>query len=103
ASGASVKSVKSALLKEALNIQKRDIETCRKIGEYGLSLFKDGMGILTHCNPGSLATAGYGTATAPFYLAKEKGWKKLMVYVDETRPLLQGSRLTDYELQKAGI
>jgi methylthioribose-1-phosphate isomerase len=61
------------------------------------------MGILTHCNPGSLATAGYGTATAPFYLAKEKGWKNLKIYADETRPLLQGSRLTAYELQQAGI
>lgn len=103
ASGSSVKDVKNALLHEALEIQKEDKETCRKIGEYGLSLFNDGMGILTHCNPGSLATAGYGTATAPFYLAKEKGWKKLKIYVDETRPLLQGSRLTAYELQQSGI
>ena len=60
------------------------------------------MGILTHCNPGSLATAGYGTATAPFYLAKEQGWN-LRIYADETRPLLQGARLTAWELQQAEI
>lgn len=94
--------IKDSLLDEALTIQQEDEETCKKIGEHALTLFQDGMGILTHCNPGSLATAGYGTATAPFYLAKEKGWD-LHIYADETRPLLQGARLTAWELQQAGI
>lgn len=100
--GANVEEIKASLLNEAFAIQKEDVATCRKIGEYALSLFEDNMGILTHCNPGSLATAGYGTATAPFYLAKEKGWN-LRIYADETRPLLQGARLTAWELQQADI
>jgi methylthioribose-1-phosphate isomerase len=100
--GAKVAGIKQALLEEALSIQQEDEQVCRKIGEHALSLFTDGMGILTHCNPGSLATAGYGTATAPFYLAKERGWH-LKVYADETRPVLQGARLTAWELQQAGI
>ena len=75
---------------------------CRKISEYGLSLLKDGDGVITHCNAGPLATSRYGTAQGPFYLAKEKGMN-IHVYVDETRPLLQGARLTSYELTRAGV
>ncbi len=74
----------------------------RKIAEYGVSLIKDGDGILTHCNAGYLACLGYGTATAPIYYGAEQGMT-LHVYSDETRPLLQGARLTSFELQKAGI
>ncbi|MBR4169153.1 MAG: S-methyl-5-thioribose-1-phosphate isomerase [Lachnospiraceae bacterium] len=92
-----------ALLKqEAVAIQEEDIAICRSIGEYGLTLIKPGDGILTHCNAGQLATSRYGTATAPMYLGHEKGYD-LHVYADETRPLLQGARLTAYELSKAGI
>jgi methylthioribose-1-phosphate isomerase len=97
-----VAQLKEAVLDEALAIQKEDAEVCRTIGEHLLTLMHDGMGVLTHCNPGALATAAYGTATAPFYLAKERGWN-LKVYADETRPVLQGARLTAYELQQAGI
>ncbi|WP_160043222.1 S-methyl-5-thioribose-1-phosphate isomerase [Paenibacillus sp. USDA918EY] len=91
-----------ALLAEAASIQAEDEEVCRLIGEHALPLLSDGMGVLTHCNAGGLATAKYGTATAPMYLAHEKGMK-LKVYADETRPLLQGARLTAFELQQAGI
>jgi methylthioribose-1-phosphate isomerase len=98
----SISEAKQLLLQEALLIQEEDEQVCRKIGEHALSLFNDGMGILTHCNPGALATARYGTATAPFYLAKEKGWD-LKIFADETRPVLQGARLTAFELQQAGI
>ena len=97
-----VDELKKAVLDEALAIQKEDAEVCRTIGEHLLTLLQDGMGVLTHCNPGALATAAYGPATAPFYLAKERGWD-LKVYADETRPVLQGARLTAYELQQAGI
>jgi len=97
-----VSAIKQAVLEEALTIQQEDEQVCRTIGENLLTLLQDGMGVLTHCNPGALATAAYGTATAPFYLAKERGWN-LKVYADETRPVLQGARLTAYELQKAGI
>lgn len=100
--GADVAGIKQALLEAARLIQQEDEQVCRQIGEHALTLFSDGMGILTHCNPGSLATARYGTATAPFYLAKERGWN-LKVYAGETRPVLQGSRLTAWELQQAGI
>jgi methylthioribose-1-phosphate isomerase len=97
-----VAELKAAVLDEALAIQREDEAVCRQIGEHLLTLLEDGMGILTHCNPGALATAAYGTATAPLYLAKERGWN-LKVYADETRPVLQGARLTAYELQQAGI
>ncbi|QRG66992.1 S-methyl-5-thioribose-1-phosphate isomerase [Brevibacillus choshinensis] len=97
-----VAELKAAVLDEALAIQREDAEVCRTIGEHLLTLLHDGMGVLTHCNPGALATAAYGTATAPFYLAKERGWN-LKVYADETRPVLQGARLTAFELQQAGI
>lgn len=90
------------LIDEAKAIHNEDIEMCRKISEYGLSLLKDGDGILTHCNAGELATSKYGTGLGPLILGKEKGYK-FHVYSDETRPLLQGARLTSYELEKAGI
>ncbi len=87
---------------EAEAIHKEDIALCRSIGEHGVSLIGDGMGILTHCNAGRLATSDYGTATAPMYLAHQRG-VTFRVYSDESRPLLQGSRLTAWELQHAGI
>ncbi|MEX2461661.1 MAG: S-methyl-5-thioribose-1-phosphate isomerase [Paenibacillaceae bacterium] len=90
------------LLIEAQLIQAEDEETCRMIGEHALSLFESGMGVLTHCNAGGLATAKFGTALAPFYLALEKGID-LKVFADETRPVLQGARLTAFELQQAGV
>ncbi|HKK49614.1 MAG TPA: S-methyl-5-thioribose-1-phosphate isomerase, partial [Alkalispirochaeta sp.] len=83
-------------------IHREDIELCRRIGEVGAPLIPDGAGILTHCNAGRLATSEYGTATAPMYLAHERG-VQFSVYSDESRPLLQGSRLTAWELQQAGI
>ena len=98
----SVDEILELLHREAVEIQEEDIRTCRSIGEYGLSLVKPGDGLLTHCNAGQLATSRYGTATAPMYLGHERGYD-FHVYADETRPLLQGARLTAYELQKAGI
>jgi methylthioribose-1-phosphate isomerase len=92
----------AALKEEALRIRDEDIEVCRKLGENGLTLLEPGQGILTHCNAGRLATVRYGTATAPIYLGQERGYH-FKVYADETRPLLQGARLTAFELQKAGI
>lgn len=90
------------LKEEAIAIQEEDIRVCRQIGEYGLTLVKPGDGILTHCNAGQLATSKYGTATAPIYLGQERGYH-FRVFADETRPLLQGARLTAFELQSAGI
>jgi methylthioribose-1-phosphate isomerase len=95
-------SLSAGLLNEAQQIHAEDEETCRMIGEHALSLFASGMGVLTHCNAGGLATARYGTALAPFYLALEKGID-LKVFADETRPVLQGARLTAFELQQAGV
>ncbi|MDO4203067.1 MAG: S-methyl-5-thioribose-1-phosphate isomerase [Selenomonadaceae bacterium] len=97
-----VPAVKAALLKETLEIQREDEETCRAIGEYGLSLLKPGDGLLTHCNAGQLATSRYGTATAPMYLGHERGYG-FHIFCDETRPLLQGARLTATELSSAGM
>lgn len=96
-----VKDGKNAL-EEADAIRNEDIEMCRRISEYGLSLLKDGDGILTHCNAGELATSKYGTGLGPLILGKEKGYD-FHVFSDETRPLLQGARLTSYELEKHGI
>lgn len=90
------------LIEEAKEIHSEDIEMCRKISEYGLSLLKDGDGILTHCNAGELATSKYGTGLGPLILGGEKGYN-FHIYSDETRPLLQGARLTSYELEKAGL
>ena len=87
---------------EAKAIDRENVEMSRRIAEYGVTLIRDGDGILTHCNAGYLACLGYGTATAPIYYGTELGMH-LKVYSDETRPLLQGARLTTYELQKAGI
>ncbi len=92
----------SALRAEAVAIKDEDEQMCKSMGEYGLTLLKPGMGLLTHCNPGTLATARYGTATAPMYLGQERGYD-FKVFADETRPLLQGGRLTTFELQSAGI
>ncbi len=90
------------LLDEALAIREEDASMCRAIGRHGATLFADGQGVLTHCNAGGLATAEYGTALAALFTAAEQG-KRLRVYADETRPLLQGARLTAWELQQAGI
>lgn len=87
---------------EAMQIHDEDRRLCRQIGEQGQTLITPGMGILTHCNAGSLATSELGTATAPMYLAHEQGIP-FRVYADETRPLLQGARLTSWELQQMGI
>lgn len=100
--GNSVEEVKKALKDEAESIRNEDEQVCKTIGEYALSLLKDGMGILTHCNAGAIATAKYGTALAPIYLGQEKGYE-FKVYADETRPLLQGARLTAWELKEAGV
>ncbi|SFE21250.1 methylthioribose-1-phosphate isomerase [Paenibacillus catalpae] len=102
AEGHSLDALKQALLDEAIAIQSEDEETNRMIGEHALSLFQDDIGVLTHCNAGGLATAKYGTALAPFYLAKERGMN-IRVFADETRPVLQGARLTAFELQQAGV
>ncbi len=98
----SIPTIISLLLQEAIAIDKENYDMNRKIAEYGVTLLKDGDGILTHCNAGYLACLGYGTATAPMYLAHELGMH-IHVYSDETRPLLQGARLTSYELYQAGI
>jgi len=100
--GESIETRKRALEEEAIKIHRAEDEINRIIGENLLTLLEDGMTILTHCNAGSLATGYYGTATAPVYLAKERGWN-IQVYADETRPYLQGARLTTYELLRAGI
>ena len=94
--------IKKALLEESEEIFKEDQAMGKAIGEHGLSLLKPGMGLLTHCNAGGIATSGYGTALAPMYLGHSRDYN-FKVYADETRPLLQGSRLTAYELDKAGI
>jgi methylthioribose-1-phosphate isomerase len=94
----SVEYAKEKIEQEAINIQTEDENTCRKIGEYALSLLQDGDAVMTICNAGAIATSKYGTALSPFHLAKEKGWN-LSVYANETRPVLQGSRLTAWELQ----
>jgi methylthioribose-1-phosphate isomerase len=87
---------------ESLAIHDEDIRMCAQIAEYGLSLVKPGDGILTHCNAGPLATSKYGTALGPIFLGKERGID-FHVFADETRPLLQGARLTSYELHKGGV
>lgn len=98
----SVDACKTALLLEAIAIHKEDEEMCQKIGEYALTLLKPEMGLLTHCNAGAIATGGYGTALAPMYLGAEQDYN-FKVFADETRPLLQGARLTTWELHEAGI
>ena len=93
---------RSALLEEAQKIHEEDRAVCHAIGQYGAELLTDGQGVLTHCNAGGLATAEYGTALSVFFTAQDVG-KNLHVFVDETRPLLQGSRLTAWELSQRGI
>ena len=97
-----ISELKEFLLIEALNILEEDISMCRAIGQHGSELIKDGMGILTHCNAGALATSDFGTALSPMYVAHNNG-VNFTVYSDETRPLLQGSRLTAWELQRGGV
>jgi methylthioribose-1-phosphate isomerase len=100
--GALVEEIQQALLDEAQKIYEEDRQMCRAIGRWGADLLLDNTGVLTHCNAGSLATADYGTALAVIYAAEEAG-KQLYVYADETRPLLQGARLTAWELQQQGV
>jgi len=99
---AGIPRVLGLLRHEAVAVHDEDIRMCYRISEYGLSLVKPGDGILTHCNAGPLATSKYGTALGPVFLAKERGIS-LRVFADETRPLLQGARLTSYELHQAGV
>lgn len=97
-----VAEIKELLRRECIAIKDEDVWMCRKIGEYGLSLIKDGDGVLTHCNAGQLATSKYGTALAPIHLGREKGMH-FRVYCDETRPLLQGARLSSFEMLADGV
>ena len=94
--------LKQRLLEEALRIEQEDVETNKRIGFWGRELIQDGQSILTHCNAGALATAGYGTALGVVRAAIEEG-KKIRIFADETRPFLQGARLTCWELDKDGI
>ncbi len=104
-----VAELKEILKRESLAIREEDIAISRNIGAYGFALLEElgrGVGVMTHCNAGTLATAKYGTALAPIYIALEHGWdpkSDLHVYCDETRPLLQGARLTAFEMQTAGV
>jgi len=93
---------KRFLIEEAMRIRDEDAAMCRAIGRHGATLLKDGCTVLTHCNAGGLATAEFGTALAPVYTMAEQG-RQVRVYADETRPLLQGARLTAWELMQAGI
>jgi len=97
-----IETIRRILLKEAELILSEDKDICRKIGRFGSSLIKKGDHVLTHCNAGGLATADYGTALGVLFSAGAQG-KKIKAYVDETRPVLQGSRLTAWELMRAGI
>ncbi|NLI22757.1 MAG: S-methyl-5-thioribose-1-phosphate isomerase [Clostridiales bacterium] len=100
--GEPVATIKDLLRRESIAIKDEDVWMCRQIGEYGLSLIKDGDGILTHCNAGQLATSKYGTALAPIHLGRERGMN-FRVFTDETRPLLQGARLSAFELFADGV
>lgn len=102
AAGADTAGLIAGLFEEARAIHQGDKETCRQMGEFGAQLIQDGWTVLTHCNAGALATGGRGTALAPIYQAVEDG-KRVAVFADETRPLLQGARLTAWELHQAGI
>ena len=99
---AGIQNLKELLIQEAKKVLDEDIQINRAIGAWGAQFIHDGDTILTHCNAGSLATGGYGTATAPMRVAKEQG-KKFSVFADETRPVLQGARLTAWELMEDGI
>ena len=98
----SVAELKNLLHEEAIKIRDEDIKVCRLLGENGLTLLKDGDGILTHCNAGQLATVRYGTALAPIHVGREKGMN-FHVFTDETRPLLQGARLSAFEMIADGV
>jgi len=98
----SVKEIKDILLKEALKIIGEDMKSCRRMARFGAALVRHGSRILTHCNAGGLATADYGTALGVLFESNKQG-KSIRVYVDETRPLLQGARLTTWELMREGI
>ncbi|MWV43233.1 S-methyl-5-thioribose-1-phosphate isomerase [Paenibacillus sp. HJL G12] len=100
--GKTLAAVKEALRQEAEEIREEDERVCESIGKHALSLLKENWGILTHCNAGTIATAKYGTALAPIYLGQEQGYN-FKIYADETRPLLQGARLTAWELKEAGV
>ena len=102
AKNSSGENIKENLTNKALQMIEDDIAICRKIGEYGAEILENCNSILTHCNAGSLATVKYGTALAPIYVAKENG-HNIKVFADETRPLLQGARLTAFELCEANI
>lgn len=102
AENSNAKNFKGNLTNQALKMIEEDIAICRKIGEYGAEILKNCNSILTHCNAGRLATVKYGTALSPVYVAKENG-HNIKVYADETRPLLQGARLTASELCEAGV
>jgi methylthioribose-1-phosphate isomerase len=97
-----ISTITGILLKEAKVIHREDKAQCEKIGAHGAKLIKNGDAILTHCNAGCLATTGSGTALAVIYKAKQQG-KKINVYIDETRPLLQGARLSAWEMQQRGV
>jgi methylthioribose-1-phosphate isomerase len=99
---ASPAALKELLHDEALKIRDEDVRVCKSIGEHGLGLIKDGDGILTHCNAGQLAAVRYGTALAPIHLGRERGMN-FRVFCDETRPLLQGIRLSAFEMVSAGV
>ena len=100
--GGIIGNIVGTLKSEAAAVHDEDRDMCRRISEYGLQLIKNGDGILTHCNAGPLATSEYGTALGPILLGSERGMD-LRVFADETRPLLQGARLTTYELAEAGV
>ena len=102
AGGAGPAAVLAALLDEARKLEDFEREACERMGAFGAELIRDGMGVLTHCNAGALATVGIGTALAPLYVAARQG-KRLRVFADETRPLFQGSRLTAWELARGGL
>ena len=101
--GRGSRSILDALLTFALTVQRDDVAANRAMGVHGLALLRGKRAVLTHCNAGWLATAGYGTATAPLYLMRERGEPLPHIYVDETRPVLQGARLTAWELDQAGF
>ena len=101
-SGRTTAELKELLRDKALELRDEDIRVCRAIGENGLTLIRDGDGVLTHCNAGQLATVRYGTALAPIHLGRERGMH-FQVFTDETRPLLQGARLSAYELAADGV
>jgi methylthioribose-1-phosphate isomerase len=100
--GGDSETIRQALVNEAIKIHSEEAEATARISQYGAELIEDGWTILTHCNTGPLATSGYGTALGIIIKAGEQG-KNIRVFADETRPLLQGARLTTWELQKAGI